>query len=327
MASALLATGCGHRPSTVPSRAVSTCHYVIDARRMPALVLDVTARCRGARVVGFALSRTELVDAVRMISASAPLERRGTHFVVSPPRPQLVARYRVELERLVRTHPELGVRAGSSLLAPASSFLVHPLPLDVGTEVTVEASGSLPFTTALERRDEQYRIAAHEIPVASYAAFGRFTTTILELPSDHRLELVLLDGPGPTPAHVRDWAERSARAVAAFYGRFPVPRATVFVVPVPGKAGVLDGVLLPESAPGITVHVGADSRAADFEADWILIHELFHLGVPSFHAEGRWFDEGLAVYFGALLRARAGLLDERALWEEFVREMPAGLAN
>ncbi len=324
-AALLLCGGCVDRAPTLPGAAVSECRYAIEPRAERELVLDVTARCRGPRVTGLALSRPELGDAVTVLSTSAPLERRGTRFVVEPPRPLLIVRYRVELERAFGEHPELGLRAGSSVLAPASSFLLHPLPLEVETAVIVEATSSLPFATALERRGGHYRLAAHEIPVASYAAFGRFTTIPLELPDEARLELVLLDGPAPDRGLVRSWGLASARAVVDFYGRFPGARATVFVVPVPARAGTLDGVLLPESAPGIVVHVGAESGAESFAADWILIHELFHLGVPSFRGEGRWFDEGLAVYFGPILRVRAGLLDEQALWEEFAREMPPGL--
>jgi predicted metalloprotease with PDZ domain len=56
-----------------------------------------------------------------------------------------------------------------------------------------------------------------------------------------------------------------------------------------------------------------------------LIHELFHLGVPSFYEEGKWFDEGLATYFEPILRARAGMLSELELWREFARGLPLGL--
>lgn len=49
---------------------------------------------------------------------------------------------------------------------------------------------------------------------------------------------------------------------------------------------------------------GADEEA--LQRDWVLVHELFHLGVPSFWRERRWLDEGLATYCEAVLRTRAG---------------------
>ena len=104
-----------------------------------------------------------------------------------------------------------------------------------------------------------------------------------------------------------------ARIVAGFFGTFPAERATVFLIPVNGRDGVLFGNLLPQSAPAIALRVGTQVTPAALRDDWILIHELFHLGVPSFLREGKWFDEGLATYFEPILRARAGILSEQQL--------------
>src|SRR5690606_5416303 len=89
-AALLLCGGCVDRAPTLPGAAVSECRYAIEPRAERELVLDVTARCRGPRVTGLALSRPELGDAVTVLSTSAPLERRGTRFVVEPPRPLLI---------------------------------------------------------------------------------------------------------------------------------------------------------------------------------------------------------------------------------------------
>jgi predicted metalloprotease with PDZ domain len=55
--------------------------------------------------------------------------------------------------------------------------------------------------------------------------------------------------------------------------------------------------------------------ADDLRADWVLAHELFHLGVPSMPG-GAWLDEGLATYYEPVLRTRAGLVSEMATWTE-----------
>ena len=47
------------------------------------------------------------------------------------------------------------------------------------------------------------------------------------------------------------------------------------------------------------------------------MHELYHLGFPSFQGEGKWLDEGLATYYEPMIRARAGLRTETSLWDEF----------
>jgi predicted metalloprotease with PDZ domain len=56
-----------------------------------------------------------------------------------------------------------------------------------------------------------------------------------------------------------------------------------------------------------------------------LVHELYHLGFPSFNHEGKWLDEGLATYYEPIIRVRAGLYTETELWSEFTENMPQGL--
>jgi hypothetical protein len=115
--------------------------------------------------------------------------------------------------------------------------------------------------------------------------------------------------------------------VTEFYGAFPAPRTLIAVVPIPNHDQVEFGKLLPESAPGVVLSLGSRALAESLYRDWVLLHELLHLGVPSFYREGKWFDEGLATYFEPILRVRAGLSDELSLWNEFVRDMPQGLGT
>jgi predicted metalloprotease with PDZ domain len=99
----------------------------------------------------------------------------------------------------------------------------------------------------------------------------------------------------------------------------------VVVIPESGRSGVLFGKVLPESSPAIALLVGRHTKKTDLDRDWILVHELYHLGFPSFQAEGKWLDEGLATYYEPIIRTRAGLRTEASLWEEFVSAMPQGL--
>ncbi|HEX6767339.1 MAG TPA: hypothetical protein VF103_17695, partial [Polyangiaceae bacterium] len=65
---------------------------------------------------------------------------------------------------------------------------------------------------------------------------------------------------------------------------------------------------------------------SDLVEDWMLVHELFHIGSPSYGAKSGWFDEGLATYFEPLIRARAGLTTDAEVWREMASEMHRGLA-
>jgi hypothetical protein len=122
------------------------------------------------------------------------------------------------------------------------------------------------------------------------------------------------------------WVETAYRAVAAFFAQAPDTELLVVIAPLAKERGVRFGRLLPESAPGIVLLVGETTTEHDLVDDWMLVHELFHVGTPSYGAKSGWFDEGLATYFEPLVRVRAGLISEERLWREFASEMPRGLA-
>jgi len=99
----------------------------------------------------------------------------------------------------------------------------------------------------------------------------------------------------------------------------------VTVIPVARRDEVVFGKLLPESEPGILLLLGQHATHKALYSDWILVHELFHLGVPSFYGEGKWLDEGLATYYEPIIRVRAGLYTEVELWDELEKSLPQGL--
>jgi hypothetical protein len=123
---------------------------------------------------------------------------------------------------------------------------------------------------------------------------------------------------------LRSWVEEGASAVSALFGRFPVEQATVFVVPAEGKADVLFGRVLSLAGPSVAIVVGDKTPPSALEHDWILVHELFHLGFPTFRGEGRWLIEGLATYYEPILRARAQWMSEADVFQGFVHRMPRG---
>ena len=313
------------------ARAVDHCRYDVRIASPRPLQLDVTVACQGRAVAGLGVSDTDQFPYLTIPTAGdRPLRRRSQGFELPTPRANPVFRYRVNLEAAAAEHEsfDFAVRYAESLLAPASTFLLPPLPLelDVPVEVHVETPPGFGFETGLTRRDGAYRLQAHEIPVATYSVFGRYTARAIAIEPGREVELVTLDGARRLDdATLAEWVERRARVVSSFYGRLPAERVVVFLIPIPNRHIVAFGKLLPESAPGIVMLLGADADEEDLERDWILIHELFHVGVPSFYKEGKWFDEGLATYFEPILRVRAGLLTEAELWTDFAREMPKGV--
>ncbi len=192
------------------------------------------------------------------------------------------------------------------------------------------------FISGLTPAGPVYRLETQEIRVGAYSVFGRFHLARFELPGPGALSrhtqttaqvtVATLDAPfDPPHALVTRWVRDSALAVARFWGGFPVKHALVIVIPTPGQSGVVFGKVLPESSPAIVVLVGQHADCESLYSAWVLVHELFHTGSPSYVDEGKWFDEGLATYYEPLIRARAGWLGERAVWREFAHAMPDGL--
>jgi hypothetical protein len=139
------------------------------------------------------------------------------------------------------------------------------------------------------------------------------------------VELALLGAPlAMGDDAVTGWVSGAAGCVASLYGRFPVD-ASVFVVPVRGADELVFGRVLSLAGASVALLFGADTRAAGAHDDWIAVHELFHLGTPSFVGEGHWLEEGLATYYEPVLRERARWMREEDLWRHFAREMPRGL--
>ena len=128
------------------------------------------------------------------------------------------------------------------------------------------------------------------------------------------------DLPVSRPA-IREWAENAARDVAGYYGRFPLPRALVMVVPG-GRRAVGYGTTMGNGGASVLIWVGAQAREEDLRRDWVLTHELSHLTLPNVPRAQRWLEEGLATYVEPIARARRGRLSAEEVWGDLVRRTP-----
>jgi len=121
------------------------------------------------------------------------------------------------------------------------------------------------------------------------------------------------------------WVETAARAVTAYYGRFPVQRARVVIVPIGGEGihGTTWGRI--GGSPGLTrMRVGAHVTQADLRDDWTMTHELTHMAFPSLPDDQHWMEEGLATYVEPIARAQIGELNEQQVWDGMLEGMPKG---
>ncbi|MFM9914260.1 MAG: hypothetical protein ACKVOX_00520 [Rhizobacter sp.] len=139
-----------------------------------------------------------------------------------------------------------------------------------------------------------------------------------------RLELRFAPGFGPSlQAAARNWVRNSADAVARYFGRFPVPRVELLLVPEDGS-GVRGGVTYGEPSLLIRIRLGRDTTEAQFIDDWVLVHEMVHLAVPRIPRSQNWLHEGVATYVESVARGRVGLVPPVTVWRQWVSDMPQG---
>jgi len=173
-------------------------------------------------------------------------------------------------------------------------------------------------------------VASQETPEAflgermPYAAFDGLPVTRLPVPGG---EIAVGFAPGPLTLPREDllaWVERSAAAVAAYYGRFPARSTRLLLVPRSGR-GVRGGRAWGHRGAAIRITVGEHTHPADLENDWVLVHEMTHLAFPSVPARHHWIEEGLATYVEPIARAQAGQLRPATVWLDLVAGLPKGL--
>ncbi len=160
---------------------------------------------------------------------------------------------------------------------------------------------------------------AHSTPLLAEATESTLRTADVEI-------LLHVDAaPFQLPrSALEKWVRQSARVVRHYYGRFPVARLHVALIPVPGK-GVKNGKALAFDDAVINVRIGIDSDRQDLLDDWIMVHEMIHFALPRVPRRHHWIEEGLAVYVESVARANVGDLVPRFVWAGFVKGMPYGL--
>ncbi len=125
-------------------------------------------------------------------------------------------------------------------------------------------------------------------------------------------------------AALTEWVKNDARAVALYYGRFPVQQLDLTLKPVPGR-GVKQGVTYGEGTPSIRVGVGREAGNDDLTDDWILVHEMVHLALPLLPRRHHWLEEGIATYVEPIARAQSGQLSAEKVWGDMLRDMHQGM--
>jgi predicted metalloprotease with PDZ domain len=215
---------------------------------------------------------------------------------------------------------------GGALVAAPSVWLVRPAARGPGRyRLRVTTPPGLSFATGIFPSGAgAYEANLADLPEAPYSAFGPFETAHVRV-TGGEVEVALL--PGETvldrPALLA-WVERAATDVAGYYGRFPLPRTLVILIPG-GRRAVGFGTTMGNGGGSIMIWVGAAASDTDLRRDWVLTHEMVHLGLPNLPRTQHWMEEGLATYVEPIARARHGHLSVEEVWTDLVRRTPQGV--
>jgi hypothetical protein len=157
-----------------------------------------------------------------------------------------------------------------------------------------------------------------------YDAFDKLAKTDIDVPGG-AVHVGFAPGEFALPKEkILDWVKTSAKAVATYYGHFPVKSLRLLLVPVDGPR-VRGGTTWGYRGAAIRVLVGRDSNEEALKRDWVLVHEMVHTALPDMEERYNWLSEGLAVYVEPIARVQAGDLSAQEIWLAMMRDMPKGL--
>jgi predicted metalloprotease with PDZ domain len=213
-----------------------------------------------------------------------------------------------------------------ALVAAPSVWLVRPAARGPGRyRLRVTTPPGVSFATGLFPAGAgAYEANLADLPEAPYSAFGPFETASIRV-TGGEVDVAVLPGESALdrPALLA-WVERAAGDVAGYYGRFPLPRTLVILIPG-GRRAVGFGTTMGNGGGSIMIWVGAAASETDLRRDWVLTHEMVHLGLPNLPRAQHWMEEGLATYVEPIARARRGHLSVEEVWTDLVRRTPQGV--
>lgn len=243
-------------------------------------------------------------------------------------------RYRFLLDDAGREIDDDGVAMSTHgvVESPPAAWLVHPLRTTTTAHIVFHVASRVPGVTmatgvreATPNAVGTYDTAASELAIAPYTVFGSFRESTVDVGRGASVRFAVAAGKlRATDDDLTQWLSRAGHAVSDYYGRFPIDRTLIVAIPSRGDR-VGFGRTMAGGGASILIDVGRDADEAALASDWVAVHEMIHLAYPSMGREHAWIEEGLATYLEPLVRVRAGMIDEKTVWREFVRMLPNGL--
>jgi hypothetical protein len=227
--------------------------------------------------------------------------------------------------------PDTASYSHDVLVAPPSTWLLHPFDSEARARfrLTIHVPAGVSYVCGVtpdpSGTPDTFAGAAEDLSMTPYCAFGPLKLHRLKAGGDAEIDLALApDGYAVSEAEIVAWVERSARAVSAYYGIFPMRHSAVIVTEGRGRS-VSGGKTMGNSGATILISIGTRAKERALDEDWILTHEMIHLALPSVARPHHWLEEGSATYIEPIARVRAGQHTPEQAWRELIEGLPQGL--
>ena len=210
------------------------------------------------------------------------------------------------------------------LLRPANAAAA-----DAAFTLRVRPPGGEAFACACRHDDAEatWRGRLSDLQQLPSCAFGAIALRTLQPggAAGPRVTLVEL-APRPTDyAHDLDaFVTECTNATAAWFGAFPVDRL-LLVVLAGRNPTIAGGSARGDGGARILIDVPPRFRRTQFALDWVLIHEMVHLALPTLPRAQHWLEEGSATYLEPLIQAQAGRVQPEVVWAAMLAEYAQGL--
>lgn len=250
-------------------------------------------------------------------------------------------RYSMPVGRLARERSRSDFAAtAAGVLAPLGAWLAAPA-FSAGVERLEIAFRPAPGVTpvvnlreeagrfVLDRRDWRfggYGVFAARAPlVATAPGPAAFPEPGRPGPAAAEIRIAVLDdGFEMRDADFVAWIERFAGLTARFWAGFPSDRLLIAITPG-GRLNNPFGRVRGGGGATMMLRLNRRESPAFLNAeDWVLTHEMIHLGAPFAPTRNPWFMEGMATYLEPLIRALGGATTRQLVWAEWLRAMPTG---
>ena len=226
---------------------------------------------------------------------------------------------------------DTALAAGGLVVAPPSAWLLRPTAASpVGRlRFHVRTPAGTSFATGVrpspDGAPDTFEADMADLEEASYAVFGSFRSESIASGSG-RVQIVAAPrGIALAEDQVTAWVRSAVDGIADYYGRFPVDR--VLVIVVPGEQAETRGKTLGGGGPAVLVRAGTNVSASTVGDDWVMTHELLHATLPSLAHEHAWLGEGIATYVEPIVRTRAGRVPVDRFWRDLIEGLPQGLPS